>query len=154
MLSHPSPHHNARKGPIRLIVLHASAGKSDKGDVSWIQSPESKVSYHTLIGRDGERYTMVDPSRRAWHAGVAKWKDITDVNGASVGVSWCNRHDGTEMLTAAQIAEMRVVLKELVRRYPTIEAIVTHMQVAPSRKTDPHKIPNFYAADWEIEDFR
>lgn len=154
MLTNPSPNQNGRRSPIRLILLHASAGKSDAGDVSWIQSPKSQVSYHVLIGRDGERYTFVPESRRAWHAGKSAWQDITDVNGASLGLAFANRHDGTEMLTAAQIAEAQAVIREWLKRYPTIEAIVTHKDVAPGRKTDPELCPNFYRPDWQLAAFR
>jgi N-acetylmuramoyl-L-alanine amidase len=154
MLTHPSPHHNARKGPIRLIVLHATAGRSDLADVRWIGHPQSQVSYHVLIGRDGERYTCVAESRRAWHAGKSAWPGIADVNGASLGLAWCNRHDGTEPLTAAQIAEGKQVIREWVARYPTIEAIVTHKEIAPGRKTDPHDVLAWYRPDWTLDAIR
>lgn len=143
-----SPNHNARTKPIRLIVLHATAGKTDGGDLAWICNPRSKVSYHVCIGRDGTVHRVVDPTRRAWHAGVAQWQGVKDVNAISLGLAWCNRHDGTEPLTAKQLAAARAVIDEWTARFPTIEAIATHMEVAPGRKTDPHLIPNFVREDW------
>lgn len=148
MISHPSPNHGPRTKPIRLIVLHATAGKTDAGDIGWMQRDISGVSYHVCIGRDGTRYTLVDDKRRAWHAGLSKWKGITDVNSISLGLAWCNRHDGTEPLTPAQIAEARKVIAEWRALHPTIEAIVTHKEIAPGRKSDPHKIPNFVRSEW------
>lgn len=154
MLTNPSPHFNARKQAPRIIVLHATAGKTDAGDVSWLESPKSKVSYHAVIGRDGTLYTLVNPKHRAWHAGVSEWKGVTDVNGIALGLAWCNRHDGTEPLTATQIQTARAVLAMWLRQYPKLEAIVTHGEIAPGRKTDPHDIPNFFRPDWTLDVIR
>lgn len=149
-LTHPSPHHNARpKGqPIRLIVLHSDAGKSDAGTLSWLQSPASKVSYHVLIGRMGQVYRIVDESRRAWHAGVSSWNGFTDVNNVSLGLAFANRHDGTEALTPLQIASARAVVKAWREKYPGIQAVVTHHDVAPTRKRDPLDSPGFSISDY------
>ena len=151
MLSNPSPNFNNRKQAPRIIVLHATAGKTDAGDVSWVQSPKSKVSYHAIIGRDGSLYTLVEPKHRAWHAGVSAWKGVTDVNGISLGLAWANRHDGTEPLTAAQIQTAKAVIQMWLKQYPKLEAIVTHKDIAPGRKTDPELCPNFFKPDWTID---
>jgi N-acetylmuramoyl-L-alanine amidase len=147
-LTHESPHHNARKGPIRLVVLHADASPSEKGTLSWLMDPASKVSYHVLIGRHGGIYRLVPESRRAWHAGVSAWPGIADVNGASLGLSFANRHDGTEALTPLQMASAQSVIAEWRAKYPTIEAVTTHAAVAPGRKSDPLK-----AVGFRLEDF-
>lgn len=145
---HRSPHHKARPAKPTLIVLHASAGKSDMGDVSWICSPKSGVSYHYLVGRDGEIYELVSPDRIAYHAGVSEWKGVKHCNAYSIGVSWSNRHDQTEFLTAAQLKGMRDLIDHLAAKYPTITEVVTHAMVAPVRKTDPDHCPNYHAPDW------
>ena len=147
-LTHPSPHHNARTGPIRLIVLHADASPSEKGTLAWFMDPTSKVSYHVLVGRQGTVYRIVDESRRAWHAGVSSWPGITDVNGASLGLSFANRHDGTEALTPIQVAVAQDLVADWRARYPTIEAVTTHAAVAPGRKTDPLKALGFNLGDF------
>ena len=150
MLTHPSPNFKQRpKGEKpSVIVLHASAGKSDAGDVSWIVSPKSGISYHILIGRDGAVYRFVDPKHMAYHAGESMFKGRKFVNQFSIGVSFANRHDGTEMLTGAQIEKGKTVVRELIGDWP-IKHITTHAEIAPNRKTDPLKIPNFYLADWQ-----
>ena len=150
-LTHPSPNHGARpKGAtIRLVVLHADAGTSDAGTLAWCADPASKVSYHILIGRNGKVYTLVHENRRAWHAGKGAWGGSTDVNSISVGVAFANKHDGVEPLTPLQLAVMPDVVRGLRERHPTIEAIVTHADVAPGRKTDPTLAPGF-----RIEDYR
>lgn len=145
---HRSPHHKARTGKPTLVVIHASAGKSDAGDVSWIVSPVSKVSYHYLVGRDGEVYELVSPDRVAYHAGVSEWKGSHNCNRYSIGVAWANKHDGTEPLTGGQLKAMRELLDWLKAKYPTLAEVVTHKDVAPNRKSDPEQVPNFYKADW------
>lgn len=144
-----SPNFNNRgKSVPRVVVLHASAGKSDKGDVTWLADKKSGVSYHTLIGRDGTVYAMVKPEYRAWHCGASEWNGIKDVNAVALGVSFCNKHDHTEPLTAAQIAAGRTVVEAWCKRYP-IEDVTTHAAIAPGRKFDPLHVPNFYLADWQ-----
>lgn len=148
-LTHPSPHHNARTGPIRLIVMHADASPSEAGTLSWFMDPASKVSYHILLGRQGTIYRIVDPSRRAWHAGKSTWPGLTDVNGGSLGLSFANRHDGKEALTPLQIAAAHAVIAEWREAYPTIEAITTHAAIAPGRKTDPLLSVGFDLSDYQ-----
>ena len=147
-LTHPSPNHNARTSPIRLIVLHADASPSEKGTLGWFMDPASKVSYHVLIGRQGTVYRIVDESRRAWHAGKSAWPGIADVNSASLGLSFANRHDGREALTPVQIAVAQDIIADWRARYPTIEAVTTHAAVAPGRKTDPLGSVGFRLEDY------
>ena len=149
-LTHPSPHHNGRGGkPIRLLVLHSDAGKSDRGTLAWLADPASKVSYHALVGRMGTLYTVVAPDRRAWHAGKASWRGVTDVNTISLGLAFCNAHDGVEPLTPVQIAVMLGMVEGWARAFPTLEAVVTHHAIAPERKRDPLDSPGFVLADYE-----
>lgn len=143
-----SPHHNRRPVPPTLIVLHACAGASDLSTLRWLVHPDSKVSYHGYIGRDGTFYQVVDPERRAWHAGKSEWKGVQNVNDFSLGLCFANRHDGAEMLTGQQIAVAKAVIQGWGERYE-IEDVTTHAQVSPSRKTDPELIPNFYLADFQ-----
>ena len=96
MLTHPSPNHNSRgEQEVKGIVLHADASPSEKGTLSWIQSSQSKVSYHALVGRDGTVYTCVPYDRRAWHSGKADWLGSRDVNGITVGKMARLNGDGT-----------------------------------------------------------
>ena len=147
-LTHPSPNHNVRGSKsVKLIVLHADASPNEKGCLSWIQSSESKVSYHVLIGRDGAVYTCVPYDRRAWHAGKAEWKGEKDVNGISIGVSFSNRNDGKEPLTDQQKAAAKKVIAEIRAKYGTIP-VTTHAQIAPGRKNDPEQVPGFRLEDY------
>lgn len=143
-----SPNHNSRgQKAIALIVLHADAGASDAGTVSWIQSSESKVSYHVLVGRDGTLYRLVPDDRRAWHAGKSLWQGEKDVNAISLGLAFANRHNGIEAMTAAQRETARQVIAEWRTKYGPLP-VTTHAQVAPGRKTDPEQMPGFALADY------
>jgi len=149
MIDRPSPNHNARSHPIRVIVLHADASPNEKGTLSWLANPASKVSYHVLIGRDGTCYRCVADTRRAWANGVSAWNGVRDVNGVALNVAFANRNNGTEPLTPAQIAAARQVIADWRSRWQ-IEDITTHKIVARpvGRKHDPEAAPNFRLADY------
>jgi len=147
--THPSPNHNTRGAQtVKVIVLHADASPNEKGCLSWLQSSESKVSYHALVGRDGKVYTVVPYDRRAWHAGKSEWNGHKDVNGVSVGLCFSNKNDGKEPLTEAQRKAMKALIADVRRKYGQIP-VTTHAQVAPGRKNDPEHVPGFVLADYE-----
>lgn len=147
-LTHPSPNHNDRKGkPVQVIVLHADASPTEKGCVSWIQSSQSKVSYHCLVGRQGEVYRFVPFDRRAWHSGKSEWQGEKDVNGVSVGLCFSNRNNAKEPLTKAQILAMQDLILEVRTRYGNLP-VTTHAAVAPGRKNDPELVPGFRLEDY------
>ena len=129
------------------MVLHATAGRDESSDVFWCCQPESKVSYHVIVGRTGKVYVLVPFDRRAWHAGVSEWNNRHNVNNFSLGFAFANRHDGIERLTTEQIAVMKGLVQGVRERTPNIE-VVTHGMIAPGRKDDPSRIPNFSLADY------
>ncbi|MEK9810552.1 MAG: N-acetylmuramoyl-L-alanine amidase, partial [Candidatus Nanopelagicales bacterium] len=100
--------HKGDRGGFRpsMVIIHADAGKTEAGTISWIRNPTSEVSYHYLVGRDGKVYQLVHESDRAWHAGKSHWPGMTDtqgsVNSASIGVCFAN--DGTETYRDVQYA--------------------------------------------------
>jgi N-acetylmuramoyl-L-alanine amidase len=147
-LTHPSPNHSDRRGnDVELIVLHCDASPNERGTISWIQSAESKVSYHALIGRDGTIYTFVPYDRMAWHAGKSEYQGRKHCNLYSVGLSFANRNNGKEALTPAQIDGMKALVADIRRRYGPIP-VTTHTAIAPGRKTDPENAPGFRLEDY------
>lgn len=148
MQSRPSPNHNSRgTSEIEVIVLHADASPSERGTISWIQSSESKVSYHVLIGRDGVAYQFVPYDRRAWHAGKSNWNGKKDVNSISIGLSFSNRNNGVEPITEAQKTTMKAVIADIRARHGSLP-VTTHAAIAPGRKTDPDNAPGFRLEDY------
>lgn len=148
-VTHRSPNHSARPAGVvpSVVVLHATAGRDESSDVFWCCQPESKVSYHCIVGRTGKVYVLVPFDRRAWHAGVSEWNKRHNVNSFSLGFAFANRHDGIERLTTEQIAAMKGLVQGVRDRTPNIE-VVTHGMIAPGRKDDPSRIPNFSLADY------
>lgn len=147
-LTHPSPNHSDRRGnEVELIVLHCDASGNERGTVGWIQSKESKVSYHALVGRDGTVYTFVPYDRMAWHAGQSSYNGRKHCNLYSVGLSFANRNNGKEPLTEAQKDTMKRLVAEVRAKYGPIP-VTTHTIIAPGRKTDPENAPGFHLEDY------
>lgn len=136
-----SPNQNARPVGtiIDTIVLHADASAKARASIDWIERSEARVSYHTLIDRNGTVYTFVPLARRAWHAGVSSFMGRPNCNDYSIGVSFANRNDGKELITEAQLSVGAAVCASYMRLYPaiTLDRITTHAIVSPGRKTDP-----------------
>lgn len=133
----PSPNHSPRGAPVTAIVVHCDASAKVESSLDWIRRPESKVSYHVLIDRDGTIYAVVNPDRKAWHAGVSVFAGQSDCNRYSVGVSLANRNDG-ESYPDAQLAAAVRVCALLCQHYAIpVDRITTHAIIAPTRKTDP-----------------
>jgi len=66
----PSPNHSSRAGATPSgAVFHYTGAGSHRGTIRWFQMPESEVSAHVVIARDGDATQMVPFGRAAWHAG-------------------------------------------------------------------------------------
>jgi len=57
----------------RFLVIHYTGRQQRPGTISWFQNPQSKVSAHLVIARDGKVTQMVPFNREAWHAGQSRW---------------------------------------------------------------------------------
>lgn len=142
-IAQPSPNHGPRPAGtvIDAIILHADASAHVESTLNWITQRASLVSYHTVVSRTGNVFDIVDPSRRAWHAGASALDGRKDCNDYSVGVCLSNTNDGVEPYSERQLMVAAEVCAELMRRYPaiTLDRITTHAAVAlpPGRKTDP-----------------
>ena len=80
---------------------------------------------------------MLNDYLRAWHAGVAKWGNLTDVNSSSLGIELDN--NGNEPFPDAQINSLLELLGRLKKDYsiPTAN-FIGHADIAPRRKPDPN----------------
>ena len=124
---------------VRLIILHATVGSAASA-LGWLTNPDSRVSTHYLIEKAGPTWRLVGEDAIAFHAGVGRWGDITDLNAHSIGVELENRNDGRDPWPARQLDALRWLIAGIADRHRlTPDAIVTHSMVATpgGRKTDP-----------------
>lgn len=76
------------------IVLHYTAAGNARGTIQWFATPDSKVSAHFVIGRDGQTTQMVSLEDAAWHAGSSemfyKGNLVKGANSFTIGIELCN----------------------------------------------------------------
>ncbi|HUF78420.1 MAG TPA: 1,6-anhydro-N-acetylmuramyl-L-alanine amidase AmpD [Thermoanaerobaculia bacterium] len=152
----PSPNQDARPEGIEpeLVVVHGISLPPGELGGPWIDhlftnrlDPEAhpyfreiadlRVAAHVLIRRDGELVQYVPCHRRAWHAGVSRWREKEAVNDFSVGVEL----EGTDELPYedSQYQRLAELVRALAATYPGItpDRLAGHSGIAPGRKTDP-----------------
>jgi len=118
------------------VIIHHTAQHSTEQTLKTFTLPKTQVSAHYVIGRDGQTHHMLNDYLRAWHGGVARWGNVTDINSISIGIELDN--DGSEPFQAAQIASLLKVLGGLKQTYNIPAAnFIGHSDIAPTRKNDP-----------------
>ncbi|HEY9258276.1 N-acetylmuramoyl-L-alanine amidase [Chitinophaga sp.] len=119
-----------------MVIIHHTAQNSCEQTLKTFTMEKTQVSAHYVICRNGTIHHMLNDYLRAWHGGVAKWGNLTDINSASIGIELDN--NGTEPFDSAQISSLLVLLDTLQHRYniPTAN-FVGHGDIAPGRKVDP-----------------
>lgn len=152
----PSPNQDARPegAEPELVVVHGISLPPGELGGPWIDhlftnrlDPEAhpyfreiadlRVAAHVLIRRDGELVQYVPFDRRAWHAGVSRWRGREAVNDFSVGIELEGTDDSPyEPVQYRRLAEL---VRALAATYPGItpDRLAGHSDVAPDRKTDP-----------------
>lgn len=139
----PSPNFDERSLPVTMIVLHYTGMQDGESAIARLRDPEAKVSSHYVVAEDGTVLRLVDEDRRAWHAGASHWRDIEDVNSASVGIEIVNPgHEfGYRPFPDEQVeAVIRLVHDIKDRHQITRGNIVGHSDIAPARKRDPGEL--------------
>ncbi|RZM11983.1 MAG: N-acetylmuramoyl-L-alanine amidase, partial [Sphingomonas sp.] len=118
IIDSPSPNWDARTLPVSMIVLHYTGMPDAAGALARLRDPAAKVSCHYLVDEDGAVHRLVDERHRAWHAGKAHWRQIDDVNSASVGIEIVNPgHDwGYRPFPDAQIAALIPLVADVKQR--------------------------------------
>ncbi len=139
----PSPNFNERSAPITMIVLHYTGMRDAESAIARLRDPEAKVSSHYVIAEDGTALRLVDDEKRAWHAGKSHWRDVQDVNSASLGIEIVNPgHEfGYCPFPEEQVDVVVRLVAELKDRYEITRGnIVGHSDIAPARKRDPGEL--------------
>lgn len=144
----PSPNWNARALPVSMVVLHYTGMRDAAAAIDRLCDPAAEVSAHYLIDEDGTVVQLVDETRRAWHAGRASWRGVTDINSASIGIELVNPgHEfGYRPFADAQMEALVPLLADILGRHAIQPAnVLGHSDVAPARKTDPGEL-----FDWDM----
>ena len=119
----------------KAVVLHHTSG-SYAGSVDWCLKPESQVSYHCIIKRNGERTVLASDTQRTWHAGKSNWKGKPDLNSWALGVAF----EGDSYKEPLSVDMINSAIEYLVPRMKKlsipITSITDHRTVSPSRKND------------------
>jgi N-acetyl-anhydromuramyl-L-alanine amidase AmpD len=141
----------------RLVVLHETVyGLRSAIHTFTTAHPndEDQVSYHALIGEDGEVVQLLDPSKRAFGAGNSAFNGQWVVTNPKVGGSVNNfalhvsletpldgenNNAGHSGYSSAQYDSLAALLADWIGRYPiTLETITTHRAVdLGGERSDP-----------------
>jgi N-acetylmuramoyl-L-alanine amidase len=119
-----------------FVIIHHTAQNSCEQTLQTFTLPRTQVSAHYVICKDGTIHHMLNDYLRAWHAGNARWGNLTDVNSSSIGIEIDN--NGFEAFTDQQINSLLVLLGALKKNYSIPAAnFIGHLDIAPKRKVDP-----------------
>lgn len=129
---------NARQG----VLIHHTVMSYD-ATISYMLDPASRVSYHAIIAKSGERCQLVPDEHIAWHAGVSTFQGRDHCNFFLLGLAF-EGDTYREPLTASQLES---AFEWLGFRWAIYhlnpDVIVDHRQVAAGRKDDLNP------AEWE-----
>lgn len=120
-----------------FVVIHHTAQNSCDQTLKTFTLTRTQVSAHYVICKDGTIHHMLNDLLRAWHGGIAKWGNNTDINSSSIGIEIDN--NGTDEFSDAQINSLLQLLGNLKKAYAIPAAnFIGHSDIAPTRKVDPN----------------
>jgi N-acetylmuramoyl-L-alanine amidase len=120
-----------------FVIIHHTAQNSCDQTLKTFTLPKSQVSAHYVICKDGTIHHLLSDYLRAWHGGVSRWGNMTDINSASIGIELDN--DGKEPFAEPQLNSLIRLLDTLKRKYNIpAENFIGHADIAPTRKQDPN----------------
>jgi N-acetylmuramoyl-L-alanine amidase len=139
----PSPNFDERAQPVSMVVLHYTGMEDAASALSRLRDPDLKVSAHYFVTEEGQVARLVDEEKRAWHAGRAYWRGVTDINSASIGIEIVNPgHEfGYRPFPGPQMEALIPLVAGIVRRhFVRPPYVVGHSDIAPGRKQDPGEL--------------
>src|SRR3989337_2941459 len=66
-----------------FVIIHHTAQNSCTQTLRTFTLPRTQVSAHYVICKDGTIHHMLNDYLRAWHGGIGKWGNLTDINSSS-----------------------------------------------------------------------
>lgn len=120
-----------------FVIIHHTAQNSCEQTLKTFTLTRTRVSAHYVICKDGTVHHMLHDHLRAWHGGVARWGNTTDINSTSIGIELDN--NGFEHFTEPQMNSLLQLLGVLKKRHGIPAGnFIGHGDIAPSRKNDPN----------------
>lgn len=120
-----------------FVIIHHTAQNSCEQTLRTFTLERTKVSAHYVICKDGTVHHMLNDYFRAWHGGIAKWGNNSDINSSSIGIEIDN--NGFEPFEPQQINSLLNLLATLKNKYKIPAAnFIGHGDIAPTRKNDPN----------------
>jgi len=120
-----------------FVIIHHTGQDSCDQTLKTFTQERTQVSAHYLICKDGTLHHMLNDYLRAWHAGVARWGNSTDINSSSIGVEIDN--NGFEPFTESQIDCLLGLLAKLkIDHNIPVANFIGHADIAPVRRVDPN----------------
>ncbi|MBT5432874.1 MAG: N-acetylmuramoyl-L-alanine amidase [Alphaproteobacteria bacterium] len=138
IVERPSPNHGERRGGlgVTMLVLHYTGMPTAEGAVERLCDPASSVSAHYVVDDEGTILRLVAEDRRAWHAGVGRWRDQDDINSVSIGIEITN--PGDRAFPQPQMTAVATLSHGIIKRHGIpARHVLGHSDVAPGRKQDP-----------------
>lgn len=136
-----SPNFDERDGsPVDVVVLHYTGMPEEEAALARLCDPEAKVSSHYVVRENGEIVQLVAEDKRAWHAGVSRWREWSGLNARSIGIEIVNPgHDGgCPPFPDVQIDAVIALTRDIAaRRTIQRDQVLAHSDIAPLRKQDP-----------------
>jgi N-acetylmuramoyl-L-alanine amidase len=119
-----------------FVIIHHTAQNSCEQTLKTFTIGK-QVSAHYVICKDGTVHHMLNDYLRAWHAGVGRWGNSTDINSSSIGIEIDN--NGFEPFTDSQISSLLDLLSLLKKAHSIpVANFIGHLDIAPKRKVDPN----------------
>lgn len=139
-----SPNYSDRHGVIiDTIILHHTACDLDAA-LNALCNPLEQKSAHSVIARNGDIYSLVDLSKKAWHVGKSQYdyngdgKIVTDeygLNARSLGIEIVSMGD---TYTNYQMTAVVYLCLQCMHLYSiTANHILGHKEVSLIGKIDP-----------------
>ncbi|MEZ5758418.1 MAG: N-acetylmuramoyl-L-alanine amidase [Emcibacteraceae bacterium] len=144
-----SPNYNDRtSSTVKYLIFHYTGMATGAAALERLCDPEASVSAHYLIEEDGTVFNLVDEEKRAWHAGVSKWENDTDINDLSIGIeivnpghSYPGYEGGYRAFPKIQMDSVKKLSLDIIRRHAIKPFYVLgHSDVAWRRKIDPGEL--------------
>lgn len=126
-----------------MLIMHYTDMLSHEEALARLCDKAAEVSAHYLIAQNGDIFSLVDESERAWHAGVSAWRGSSNINARSIGIELCNpgHTNGYTPFPQAQMEALAALSQGILSRHPIPPRNVQgHSDVAFLRKLDPGEL--------------